>query len=133
MQSLLRGLLLAIGLFLIFTFSFLPIFYNDVTSAVAPAFEQLGYKHRYESANYGVYPKYFHEGKEGGALHHYDGRFQHGILPDAIRKDAQTHMVRAYLEFSKEHELETWLAHGTLLGWWWNAKVSILVRFDSRI
>ena len=106
-----------------FTFSFLPIFYNDVTNAVSPAFEQLGYKHRYKPASPGEFPKYFREGKEGGALHHYDGRFQHGILPDAHRLDAQTHMVRAYLEFSKEHELETWLAHGTLLGWWWNAKV----------
>ncbi len=74
MQPSLRFLLYVIGLFLIFTFSFLPIFYEDVTRAVAPAFDQLGYKPKKQPA---AYLKYFHEGREGGALHHYDGRFQH--------------------------------------------------------
>ena len=31
--------------------------------------------------------------------------------------------MRAYLQFFKEQNLETWLAHGTLLGWWWNARI----------
>jgi hypothetical protein len=33
-------------------------------------------------------------------------------------------MVRAYLQFFHEKGLETWIAHGTLLGWWWNGAVS---------
>jgi hypothetical protein len=32
-------------------------------------------------------------------------------------------MVRAYLGFFREKGLETWIAHGTLLGWWWNGAV----------
>ena len=32
-------------------------------------------------------------------------------------------MIRAYLDYFRENNLETWLAHGTLLGWWWNGKV----------
>ncbi|KAF3491942.1 uncharacterized protein GIQ15_01459 [Arthroderma uncinatum] len=31
-------------------------------------------------------------------------------------------MIRAYLQFFQENGLETWIAHGTLLGWWWNGK-----------
>ncbi|KAJ4369588.1 mannosyltransferase [Neocucurbitaria cava] len=31
-------------------------------------------------------------------------------------------MVRAYLNFFRENGLDTWIAHGTLLGWWWNGK-----------
>jgi hypothetical protein len=32
-------------------------------------------------------------------------------------------MIRAYLRFFKDNGLETWIAHGTLLGWWWNGKM----------
>jgi phosphorylcholine metabolism protein LicD len=31
-------------------------------------------------------------------------------------------MIRAYLRFFRDNRLETWIAHGTLLGWWWNGK-----------
>ncbi|KAI8943614.1 hypothetical protein NX059_001603 [Plenodomus lindquistii] len=31
-------------------------------------------------------------------------------------------MIRAYLNFFRENNLDTWIAHGTLLGWWWNGK-----------
>lgn len=31
-------------------------------------------------------------------------------------------MIRAYLRFFEDNGLETWIAHGTLLGWWWNGK-----------
>jgi phosphorylcholine metabolism protein LicD len=31
-------------------------------------------------------------------------------------------MIRAYLKFFKDQGLDTWIAHGTLLGWWWNGK-----------
>jgi hypothetical protein len=32
-------------------------------------------------------------------------------------------MVRAYLTFFREKKMDTWIAHGTLLGWWWNGQV----------
>lgn len=72
--------------------------------------------------------KYFHEpvGHEKGAddrLGHYDSRYFRGMVTDAERMDTLTHMVRAYLQFADAHGLETWIAHGTLLGWWWNGKV----------
>lgn len=116
-----RVLLLASALFLVLTSSFLPIFFTNAAARLAAAFAWLELKHGYHSPP--KYPKYFQEAQESGVLRHYDGRFQHGILTDANRMDTQIHMMRAYLEFSKEQGLETWLAHGTLLGWWWNAKV----------
>ena len=124
MQLRLRlNLLIAIGLFLVFVISFLPIFWKETLSALELLLSGRAFRRTDSFSDAKRYPKYFHEGQEGGVLRHYDGRFQHGILVDASRMDAQTHMIRAYLEFSKEHELETWLAHGTLLGWWWNARV----------
>lgn len=72
--------------------------------------------------------KYFHEpiGHELGAddmLGHYDTRFFYGMVTDEERVTTLEHMVRAYLSFFRKNNLETWIAHGTLLGWWWNGKV----------
>jgi hypothetical protein len=57
-------------------------------------------------------------------LSHYDRRYFHGIATDEERRDTQSHMVRAYLTFFRTNKLDTWIAHGTLLGWWWNGKVN---------
>lgn len=67
--------------------------------------------------------KYFHEPGEDNTLGHYDTRFFKGVVSYEERTDTLTHMIRAYLHFFQENGLETWLAHGTLLGWWWNGKV----------
>lgn len=67
--------------------------------------------------------KYFHEPGGTELSNHYDSRYEHGILSYEEKKDAQVHMMRAYLDFFKKNGIETWLAHGTLLGWWWNGKV----------
>jgi hypothetical protein len=32
-------------------------------------------------------------------------------------------MIRAYLTVLRNLHVETWIAHGTLLGWWWNAQI----------
>jgi hypothetical protein len=37
--------------------------------------------------------------------------------------------MRSYLLFFAEKGLETWIAHGTLLGWWWNGQVRHLRLF----
>lgn len=53
-------------------------------------------------------------------------------MSDEERTDTQLHMIRAYLKFFNEQGLDTWIAHGTLLGWWWNGKVpSILSRLRN--
>ncbi len=32
-------------------------------------------------------------------------------------------MIRAYLSTFRALHIETWIAHGTLLGWWWNGQI----------
>lgn len=69
--------------------------------------------------------KYFHEPGRDDILGHYDIRFFTTPVSDTERAETLTHMIRAYLNFFDENDLETWIAHGTLLGWWWNGKVSM--------
>lgn len=61
-------------------------------------------------------------------LGHYDARYFHGVVSDEERRDTQRHMVRAYLDFFRLNDLDTWIAHGTLLGWWWNGQVCYIRR-----
>ncbi|KAJ5091686.1 hypothetical protein NUU61_006556 [Penicillium alfredii] len=67
--------------------------------------------------------KYFHEPGGDDILGHYDVRFFTASGSHAERTQALTHMIRAYLNFFDKNKLETWIAHGTLLGWWWNGKI----------
>ena len=76
-----------------------------------------------EILDFGGWPKYFHEPGGSELANHYDSRYEHGILSYEDKQDTQVHMMRAYLDFFKKNGMETWLAHGTLLGWWWNGKV----------
>lgn len=69
------------------------------------------------------WPKYFHEPGGTDLSNHYDSRYEHGVLSYEEKQDTQVHMMRAYLDFFRKNGIETWLAHGTLLGWWWNGKV----------
>jgi phosphorylcholine metabolism protein LicD len=39
------------------------------------------------------------------------------------RTDTLHHMIRAYLSTFRDLHIETWIAHGTLLGWWWNGQI----------
>ncbi|ODQ78337.1 hypothetical protein BABINDRAFT_162972 [Babjeviella inositovora NRRL Y-12698] len=70
------------------------------------------------------FTKYFHEapisGKPGGG-HHFDWRFfKSAQLSDYERQAALHRMTRAWLRFVETAGLRSWLAHGTLLGWYWN-------------
>lgn len=67
--------------------------------------------------------KYFHEPGGDDILGHYDARYFHGVVSYEERTDTLTHLIRAYLGFFREQGLDTWIAHGTLLGWWWNGKM----------
>jgi hypothetical protein len=39
------------------------------------------------------------------------------------RTDTLHHMIHAYLLTFRDLHVETWIAHGTLLGWWWNERI----------
>ncbi|KAF2640756.1 hypothetical protein P280DRAFT_400433 [Massarina eburnea CBS 473.64] len=66
--------------------------------------------------------KYFHEPGEGDVMGHYDARYFRDVVSDEERTETQLHMIRAYLSWFRENNLDTWIAHGTLLGWWWNGQ-----------
>ncbi|CCX32572.1 LicD family-domain-containing protein [Pyronema domesticum] len=67
--------------------------------------------------------KYFHEPGSGDLTGHYDFRFFTQVVDYDTRLDTLQHMVRAWLQMTSNNGIETWIAHGTLLGWWWNAKM----------
>ncbi|KAF2006332.1 putative mannosylphosphorylation protein, partial [Amniculicola lignicola CBS 123094] len=64
--------------------------------------------------------KYFHE----SIFHpHYDGRFASDTLPDSTRRQHLKHLVKTYLSTMHTMGAETWIMHGSLLGWWWNRRI----------
>jgi len=64
--------------------------------------------------------KYFHE----SIFHpHYDGRFTDHVLDYAEQKRELKNLLQTYLATFSDLGIETWLMHGTLLGWWWNRQV----------
>lgn len=54
---------------------------------------------------------------------HYDGRFASKTLPDHLRHPHLTLLMQTYLSFMRSVGAETWIMHGSLLGWWWNRKI----------
>lgn len=64
--------------------------------------------------------KYFHE----STFHpHYDGRFAEKALSYREQTAALKTLVQAYLLTFADLGVETWLMHGSLLGWWWGKKI----------
>jgi hypothetical protein len=61
-------------------------------------------------------PKYFHESATNG---HLDGRFAN---PEHLPV-SMTPLIQSYLHAMASLGIETWLAHGTLLGWYWGKRV----------
>lgn len=67
--------------------------------------------------------KYFHEAHVSGTYEggHYDWRFFKKLEYSTYERTAILHrMTRAWLRFSENANLKTWLAHGSLLSWYWN-------------
>jgi hypothetical protein len=54
---------------------------------------------------------------------HYDGRFADKVMPEAERRIALTALLRSYLSAMHDIGADTWIMHGSLLGWWWNRKI----------
>ncbi|KAI5964819.1 uncharacterized protein KGF55_001889 [Candida pseudojiufengensis] len=71
--------------------------------------------------------KYFYESKLLNSIpdswqgEHYDWRFFNGII---LGKDEQSiilhRLIKNYLNFARNHGIITWIAHGSLLSWYWN-------------
>jgi len=64
--------------------------------------------------------KYFHE----STFHpHYDGRFAQTQIGKEERLPHLTALMQTFLATMADIGAETWIMHGTLLGWWWNQKI----------
>jgi phosphorylcholine metabolism protein LicD len=67
--------------------------------------------------------KYFHEPGGDEELGHYDARYFRGRVGYDEHRQTLRHLIRSYLSTFDRLGIETWLAHGTLLGWWWNGRI----------
>lgn len=68
-------------------------------------------------------PKYFNEAGSTLQLGHYDKRFFVDKVPYAQHRFVLRDLARSYISTMNSYGVETWLAHGTLLGWWWNGQI----------
>lgn len=64
--------------------------------------------------------KYFHESTFSP---HYDGRFADRVLNYEEQNGYLQGLVRTYLSAMNDIGVETFIMHGTLVGWWWNRKI----------
>ena len=68
--------------------------------------------------------KYFYEAGYTYELGHYDHRYFAGApVSYEVKGDTLQHMIRAYLATFQQKNIDTWIAHGTLIGWYWNGKL----------
>lgn len=67
--------------------------------------------------------KYFHEPGGDEHLGHYDVRYFKQQVSYDEHRVLLRHLIRSYLSTLDEIGAETWIAHGTLLGWWWNGQI----------
>ncbi|KAK0639372.1 LicD family-domain-containing protein [Cercophora newfieldiana] len=67
--------------------------------------------------------KYFHEPGITEIYGHYDSRFFHALIPYDEHLLTLRHLIQSYLTTLRSLGVDTWLAHGTLLGWWWNGRI----------
>lgn len=72
-------------------------------------------------------PKYFHEANilksepNFGLGGHYDWRFVNGIINDTPQQEVAINgLLKAFLRLTNQYDINTWIAHGSLLSWYWN-------------
>lgn len=58
---------------------------------------------------------------------HYDARFSNGPLEDHEQREAIKVLIQTYLSTFRDLGVQTWLMHGSLLGWWWGKKAGLCV------
>jgi hypothetical protein len=56
---------------------------------------------------------------------HYDARYSNGPLEEYEQREAIKVLIQTYLSTFRDLGVQTWLMHGSLLGWWWGKKVSL--------
>lgn len=78
---------------------------------------------RSTSAQQPIEYKYFIEPGTSESLGHYDARFFQGTVAYGQHRTALGDLIRSYLTTLRALGVDTWLAHGTLLGWWWNGRI----------
>ncbi|QIW98360.1 hypothetical protein AMS68_003878 [Peltaster fructicola] len=64
--------------------------------------------------------KYFHE---AAFDIHYDGRFTDGRLPYEHHRSSLILLAQTCLTTLNEIGVETWIMHGSLVGWYWNRRI----------
>lgn len=67
--------------------------------------------------------KYFHEPGWDAHLSHYDSRYFKEKVTYLEHQHNLRQLIKSYLTTFDRIGAETWIAHGTLLGWWWNGKI----------
>ncbi|KAF4442835.1 hypothetical protein F53441_11625 [Fusarium austroafricanum] len=67
-----------------------------------------------------ILPKYF---KEPTDHSHYDARYFHDALEHEAQNAGIKVLMQTYLATFRDLGIQTWLMHGSLLGWWWGKKV----------
>lgn len=68
-------------------------------------------------------PKFFHElwlKRNTNLGVHYDWRFFRQVRHGQDASESLHHLVRAWAAFTHQEGVISWLAHGALLGWFWN-------------
>jgi hypothetical protein len=65
-------------------------------------------------------PKYF---REPGEHQHYDLKYFVEALEPAAQNARIKVLMQTYLATLRDLGVQTWLMHGSLLGWWWGKKV----------
>ncbi|KAG7422093.1 LicD family-domain-containing protein [Fusarium sp. MPI-SDFR-AT-0072] len=68
-------------------------------------------------------PKYFVEAGRNIELGHYDNRYFQSKVSYEEHRLVLRDLIRSYLFHMNSYGVETWIAHGTLLGWWWNGQI----------
>lgn len=68
-------------------------------------------------------PKYFVEAGRNIELGHYDNRYFESKVSYEEHRLVLRDLIRSYLFHMNSYGVETWIAHGTLLGWWWNGQI----------
>jgi phosphorylcholine metabolism protein LicD len=74
-----------------------------------------------DGSSQSMFNKYF---QESSFDVHYDGRFAEGrISSNRQRVQHLSVLLRTFVVTMKDIGVETWIMHGTLLGWWWNQQI----------
>ncbi|ODV78221.1 uncharacterized protein CANTADRAFT_299671 [Suhomyces tanzawaensis NRRL Y-17324] len=80
-------------------------------------------KYSVDAVKKGGPPKYFEEARllQTAIGDHYDWRFFNGVMYGVYEQTLVLHrLVRVWLSFTRKHGITTWVAHGSLLSWYWN-------------